>query len=244
MEWPRTVKKGYIESIEADTFGAVRMRTARGITGHTRLTGTDSSTTSSLPAMRLNLVGVTLDGLDAPNPYTIIRTSLKKFRIGGTNVIATGGIAGTIRVGGSLDIYARGGDVTGGIVAAGAIGTLESRSLAVRVNRTPMVFGGTIAANVYGGSSDWLTTNPAYMGAGNPAIGSIFGSQSVTILCVAGYSDATALLPTYGSGLLSVGTLETGSIAGAAYLSPLAATPVFLGDTDAMNDTFVVYTAP
>jgi hypothetical protein len=232
-------KNGYVASLEAATFGSVKMASKPGVSGATEIVALGARAAGAKP-VNVALTGVKLVGYDAPSQSATIKSSSKKATTG----VAKGGVEGDVTAGDSLTIAVVGGNVIGNIVANGLVKNVSAKVMNVKIGATTTPYGGTVSGTIGGGSPSWLSTNPTYSGAGKPAIGAVFGSNAVSETIASGYDASTSPTQTCASGLGSVGTLKTGTISGTAYVSSLAKPPVMKGDTDALGTTFIVRTTP
>jgi hypothetical protein len=233
-----STKNGYVASVEAATLGSIKMMSSPGVSGVTSLAATGTKAVAKSAVANVALTGVSLDGFDAPNQNAIIKSSSKKALTG----VALGGIGGDVTAGDSLTITVTGGNVVGNIVANGLVKSVSAKVINVKNGTTVTPYGGTVSGTIGGASPTWIAANPAYSGAGKPAIGNIFGSNAVSETVAAGYDDSTSPMQTCASGVGSVGTQKTGTILGNAYVHPDAKSIILKGDTDALGTTFVVHT--
>jgi hypothetical protein len=239
-----TTKNGFVDTVEAVSFGVVKMAAGVDDSGSVTLMATGTKAATDAPVANVVLVGILLDEFNAPEQSATIKSSSRKRKVDGWVVVDEGGIDGDIVAGNLLSAIAIGGDISGSIQANGVVKTVSSKAFAVKSVNDVIVYGGTISASVSGASDSWMSANIAYWGAGKPAIGTLFGSVEVSGTIYSGYAEEESTLsPTYASGLSSIGTLKTGTISGEAHLSPLAKMPIFKGDTDALGNTFFVYTS-
>jgi hypothetical protein len=163
--------------------------------------------------------------------------------VGGTVVVAEGGIDADILAGDAIKLTVIGGDIEGSIIARGAVKGASAKVMRVKNGSEVTPYGGHLLSNpISGGAASWVTLHPEYIGAKKPVLGNMFGSLGVRGMFYAGYADDAVTSPTFASGLLGVGTLPDETIYGIAYISSKSVGPVLKGDIHALGRTFFVYT--